>query len=298
MHSFACFLSARPNEQIYNQCSEGSKVIYVGSLAGLLPGGPGHSHQSVRDISALGAVPNLLMAEPAVEAEVHALFDYLVGTAQRERLPAARLGEVAGAVRLSRRASACSRGRGWVVRDGRDLVVFGYGPWLLSNAWHAAEELERTRGLTTRLINLPWLNRVDPGWLREAIGDRAGASCCSTTTTCAADRERCSLRPSPSSGSIRRSRVTRAASPSCRSAAPTTRCSHITASTSRRWSKTFRAAVASRARPCRSRMTVLFWDIDGTLLTTAKAGVFAWEDAVRELTGREFELDRRCGSPG
>jgi phosphoglycolate phosphatase len=37
-------------------------------------------------------------------------------------------------------------------------------------------------------------------------------------------------------------------------------------------------------------MTVLFWDIDGTLLTTAKAGVFAWEDAVRELTGRDFEL--------
>jgi len=37
-------------------------------------------------------------------------------------------------------------------------------------------------------------------------------------------------------------------------------------------------------------MTVLFWDIDGTLLTTARAGVFAWEDAVRELTGREFEL--------
>jgi phosphoglycolate phosphatase-like HAD superfamily hydrolase len=39
-------------------------------------------------------------------------------------------------------------------------------------------------------------------------------------------------------------------------------------------------------------MTVLFWDIDGTLLTTARAGVFAWEDAVRELTGREFELIR------
>jgi phosphoglycolate phosphatase-like HAD superfamily hydrolase len=37
-------------------------------------------------------------------------------------------------------------------------------------------------------------------------------------------------------------------------------------------------------------MTVLFWDIDGTLLTTARAGVFAWQDAVRELTGREFEL--------
>lgn len=39
-------------------------------------------------------------------------------------------------------------------------------------------------------------------------------------------------------------------------------------------------------------MTVLFWDIDGTLLTTARAGVFAWEEAVHELTGREFELVR------
>jgi phosphoglycolate phosphatase-like HAD superfamily hydrolase len=37
-------------------------------------------------------------------------------------------------------------------------------------------------------------------------------------------------------------------------------------------------------------MTVLFWDIDGTLLTTARAGVIAWEEAVRELTGREFDL--------
>jgi phosphoglycolate phosphatase len=37
-------------------------------------------------------------------------------------------------------------------------------------------------------------------------------------------------------------------------------------------------------------MTVLFWDIDGTLLTTGKAGVPAWEAAVREVTGRDFHL--------
>lgn len=37
-------------------------------------------------------------------------------------------------------------------------------------------------------------------------------------------------------------------------------------------------------------MIVLFWDIDGTLLTTGKAGVPAWEAAVREVTGKEFEL--------
>jgi phosphoglycolate phosphatase-like HAD superfamily hydrolase len=37
-------------------------------------------------------------------------------------------------------------------------------------------------------------------------------------------------------------------------------------------------------------MTVLLWDIDGTLLTTGKAGVPAWETAVREVIGRDFEL--------
>jgi len=37
-------------------------------------------------------------------------------------------------------------------------------------------------------------------------------------------------------------------------------------------------------------MIVLFWDIDGTLLTTGRAGVPAWDAAVREVTGRDFEL--------
>jgi len=37
-------------------------------------------------------------------------------------------------------------------------------------------------------------------------------------------------------------------------------------------------------------MTVLFWDIDGTLLTTGKAGVPAWEEAVREVVGFDFQL--------
>src|SRR6266536_532656 len=39
------------------------------------------------------------------------------------------------------------------------------------------------------------------------------------------------------------------------------------------------------------RVTVaLFWDLDGTLLTTARAGVFALEAALRDLTGRDLNL--------
>jgi phosphoglycolate phosphatase len=40
----------------------------------------------------------------------------------------------------------------------------------------------------------------------------------------------------------------------------------------------------------RRGVTILFWDIDGTLLSTGKAGVPAWETAVRETTGKDFQL--------
>jgi phosphoglycolate phosphatase len=39
-------------------------------------------------------------------------------------------------------------------------------------------------------------------------------------------------------------------------------------------------------------MIVLFWDIDGTLLTTGRAGVPAWEEAVKEVVGHDFHLSK------
>ncbi|MEW6319603.1 MAG: transketolase C-terminal domain-containing protein [Acidobacteriota bacterium] len=167
-HSFACFLAARPNEQIYNQCSESSKVIYVGSLAGLLPGGPGHSHQSVRDISALGSVPKLILAEPCTEQEVHALVDFMVnGTDESAYL---RLVSLGWPVPFSLPAGYTAvAGRGVTLREGSDAVVFGYGPWLLANAFEAADRLAG-EGIALRIVNLPWLNRIDEAWLRETIG--------------------------------------------------------------------------------------------------------------------------------
>ena len=69
-HSFACFLGTRANEHLYNNATEHARLVYVASLAGLVPGGPGHSHQSVRDISAVGGVPGLVALAPSSEAEV------------------------------------------------------------------------------------------------------------------------------------------------------------------------------------------------------------------------------------
>jgi transketolase len=170
VHSFACFLAARPNEQIYNQGSESSKVIYVASLAGLLPGGPGHSHQSVRDISALAAVPGLVMAEPTAEAEVAPLLDALVESPRSGYL---RLVSVKWPLPFTYPADhRVEVGKGWLARKGDDGVVFAYGPWAVSNAWHAAADVEASTGAALAVVAMPWLNRVDDGWLRDTIGTR------------------------------------------------------------------------------------------------------------------------------
>jgi transketolase len=171
VHSFACFLAARPNEQIYNQCSESTKVVYVASLAGLVPGGPGHSHQSVRDISALAACPNLIMAEPCAEREVGPLLDFLVN-----RTPESgylRLVSVKWPLPFTLPdGDRAELGRGVIVREGRDAVAFAYGPWPLANLFEAAAEIEERTGVGIRVVNLPWLNRVDEVWLRDTIGSR------------------------------------------------------------------------------------------------------------------------------
>jgi transketolase len=140
----------------------------VASLAGLLPGGPGHSHQSVRDISALAAVPGLVMAEPSAEAEVQPLLDALAAGPGSGYL---RLVSVKWPLPFAYPAGHRAEvGKGWTAREGADGVIFAYGPWLVSNACQAADDVEAATGARLAVTVLPWLNRVDSAWLRVAIG--------------------------------------------------------------------------------------------------------------------------------
>jgi transketolase len=165
VHSFGCFLSTRPNEQIYNQCTEGTKVIYTGSLVGLVPGGPGHSHQSVRDISALGAMPGMALLEPCSEHEARLCVEWAVREAPGSVY--IRLVSVPWELGFDLpRAEALVPGRGDVVRLGTDALLVGAGPVLLSQAYAAAEMLA-ARGVECMVVALPWLRDVDGAWLAE-----------------------------------------------------------------------------------------------------------------------------------
>jgi transketolase len=171
VHSFACFLSTRPNEQIYNNATERSKVIYVGSLAGLVPGGPGHSHQSVRDISALGAVPGMALIEPFSEHEVRAAVDWAVHRAHGPTY--LRLVSVPWALGFEPPAiEELSPGRGTMLRSAGDVLFVAAGPVMVAAGWHAAEALAGD-GVEAGLVALPWLRDVDGVWLADAANGAA-----------------------------------------------------------------------------------------------------------------------------
>jgi len=176
VHSFACFLSARPNEQIYNNASERTKIIYVGSLAGVVPGGPGHSHQAVRDISALAAIPNLTLMEPSCEDEVGMLLEWCLNETSGSSY--LRLVSLPWEIPFQLpEGYQLQLGQGVTLVEGTDVVVITYGPVFLSLAVEAAKVLVHERRVSVKVINLPWLNQIDSEWLRTAIGNRRRIFC-------------------------------------------------------------------------------------------------------------------------
>lgn len=163
-HSFACFLTPRANEQIFNNASEGTKVLYHGSLVGLVPGGPGHSHQSVRDIALMASVPGMSAVEPYCEEEVARVVEWAVRDADGPVY--IRLVSPPWPLGLEPRVDFAP-GRGTVLRDGGRGTFVCTGPVLVSQAWAAAGQLDGWG-----VIALPWLRGIDGDWLAGAAAGR------------------------------------------------------------------------------------------------------------------------------
>lgn len=168
VHSFACFLTTRPIEQVYNNATEKTKIIYVGSLAGVLPGGPGHSHQAIRDIATMASIPGIIAMEPSCESEVKALFDWCINIAKGPCY--LRLNSLPWQIAYQKvPVQNVVMGCGQILRDGNSIAIISHGPAMLSSAIEAAEQINTTTGVSIKVINLPWLNYVDLVWLKTVL---------------------------------------------------------------------------------------------------------------------------------
>jgi transketolase len=168
VNSFASFLASRANEQIYNQVSEGSRVVYALHYAGLIPAGPGKSHQSVRDISLLGALPSMAIVQPGNADETRAFVRWAIEDAGENVAVRLAIGPSPRRIQLPA-GYEVSPGRGAVLREGHDAVLLAYGPVLLHEALLAAELVAERAGITLRVVSMPWLNRFDGEWLAAEV---------------------------------------------------------------------------------------------------------------------------------
>jgi len=169
VNSFGVFLASRANEQIYNNATENTKIIYVCHFAGLIPAGPGKSHQSLRDISLFGALPNCVILEPCNGAETKRALQWCVEEAEANCMMRLVISPSPRTITLPEDYDF-SFGKGTVLKDGKDAVLFSYGPVMLHEALTAAEMLA-AQEFSLKVVNLPWLNRIDDTWLAETIGD-------------------------------------------------------------------------------------------------------------------------------
>ena len=133
VHSFSSFLTARPNEQIYNNSTEETKVIYSGFLAGLLPSGPGHSHQAVRDIASMSGMHNLEMIQPNSEKQVEKLLKYSLESPNNIYI---RFCSIPFELPDNfDELSEIKKGYGNTISDGKDICILTYSPTILSEAF-------------------------------------------------------------------------------------------------------------------------------------------------------------------
>ena len=168
VNSFGAFLSSRANEQIYTNACERSKIIYVCHYAGLIPAGPGKSHQCLRDVSLFGALPDMTIIQPCNAWETRQALNYCVNFTANSSMLRLNIGPSPRVIELLAEY-AFTKGIGAELTKGEDAILFAYGPVMLNEALAASEILAK-KGFGLKVVNMPWLNSVDVEWLRAVLG--------------------------------------------------------------------------------------------------------------------------------
>jgi transketolase len=153
VHSFATFLTMRGTEQIFNNATEYSRVVYVGFLAGLVPSAPGFSHQAVTDVGIMSSIPGMRVFEPSCRSEVA----WAVSEALSYDGPSfLRMGTLPPVAKLSRTPSGSSL---QLRVNGFSVALVTSGPLLAGEAIASAEAVA-AMGVSVAVFTRPELSAL------------------------------------------------------------------------------------------------------------------------------------------
>jgi 1-deoxy-D-xylulose-5-phosphate synthase len=164
---YSTFLQRAFDSQVHDVCQNDQPVLIAVDRAGLV-GEDGTSHQGMFTIPAQRQLPNLIVASPKDEQELRAL----VRTAFAQEHPfALHYPRDAGFQVPVADPKPIPVGRGEVLRDGRDILLVGFGP-IVQRALAAADRLE-VDGWSVGVINARYAKPIDRQLiLEEARGKR------------------------------------------------------------------------------------------------------------------------------
>lgn len=168
-NSFAVFASGRAFDQIRQGVGIPKlNVKIIGSSAGLSDFGDGATHQSVEDIAIMRAIPNMIVLAPVDGIET--------------RKMTRKIAEYNGPVymRLNRHDQPdlfpedqdFEIGKPYLIRDGKDLVIFANGI-MVSKALIAAEKIEK-EGISARVVNVSSFKPVKEKEIIQLASDTRG----------------------------------------------------------------------------------------------------------------------------
>jgi transketolase len=153
VHSFASFLTYRATEQIFNNSTEETNIIYCGFLAGILPSAPGHSHQAVSDVGIMGSIPGIQIYEPACEKELEFISRIVLEGNNPKYIRITSVGNSTIPV-----ISDIQLGRLIKRADGETATIITSGLTFLEIALEVRKLLEKVN-LNIAVYTYPWINQ-------------------------------------------------------------------------------------------------------------------------------------------
>jgi len=150
VHSFSTFLTMRAAEQIFNNATEYSRVLYFGFLAGLVPSAPGFSHQAVTDVGLMGSVPRMTIVEPSCAQELVASVEWALSQSDPVYF---RMGNTEP---LSPAHQSVAPGGLVTRRPGARVAFVSSGQLLSLQAKLAADALEAEGAGSPAVYTMPW----------------------------------------------------------------------------------------------------------------------------------------------
>ena len=160
---YSTFLQRSFDQIVHDVCLQNLPVTIIADRAGIV-GEDGKTHHGAFDISYIRCLPNIVLAAPKDENELQ----HLVYTSYKHAGPfAIRIarGEAVG-VPMEEELRELPIGRGSVIREGRDVVIFGLGKSLTA-AMEAAEMLDEY-GISCGVVNPIFVKPLDIDLLLDA----------------------------------------------------------------------------------------------------------------------------------